>query len=829
MASRHSTVPVPPPAPGGRTFTDAQIMELITNARQVHQPSAPHQYTSAHSMPHPSLPSVVRIGSIYHSTASLPAPHSSQASTVPLNPSVNNASSHSTVASTLPGLPDPSGSGDAGPSGGSSSPSSSMMGGASSHTGHDPHSVPSNFVPPATAGGGGDSYGGGGGSGSHGGGSGGGPAGGPPPPGGGGPGGFDGSGPPFGAFPPGGGGAPGFPFGGPPSFPGGGGPPGGGGGGPPGGGGGGPPAGYFPPGGGIPPNGYPGGAYMFQPPAPYYPAPRSTEYISSTSFPKWNGTKETWGTFITKCKALLESEEYGNIGHHALTTVHNLKCSQRLRQKLFQSLPDVLLDHFRDNNPTYVDRGIEMLCWLMEANEPSSPQALFSNLCEMITLRQGSLEDMEAYSARIRNLERRCQSGGQTFTDTTFFVMLLLNGMDMTRYGAIHHGYAMGQQDFATDTVAQFIQRLHAFDVLNTSTGFSPDASQARTDKSASAAGQVQPPALSAPPSGTFDWIGKRSLTFKESQHLLASFSSGLLRNQVNVGYEVRKLTPDEQASCKASRPGGDLSSGGRGSSRGGSGRGAAPAANAATGEPPPAAGVPVPASVPPVTGNGHQATIESPNSYAELASDSDDSYFESSNDQPNSSNAKVTDYSASSCSFPTPTICLGSAPKHVLSGSASSSNASKVPAIVDSGATHILVPYYKAFSSYKRLPPGSYVRVANDVCVPILGVGHAAFQLADKKVRFCQCYHVPALHAPLLSIHHIRRLPGCGFLADDQGILLHFPNFHIDVDDSEDCVIPFQSLGTSISLVELDYDEPPAQSDTCHDASYSGMKPLRG
>eukprot|EP00978_Attheya_sp_CCMP212_P027371 scaffold91642_cov45-Attheya_sp.AAC.1 len=416
-----------------------------------------------------------------------------------------------------------------------------------------------------------------------------------------------------------------------------------------------------------------------------------------------------------------------------------------------------------------------------------------------------------------------------------------------TSYGAIHHGYATGQQDFATDTVAQFIQRLHAFDVLNTSTGFSPDASQARTDKSASAAGQVQPPASSVPPSGTFDWIGKRSLTFKESQQLLASFPSGcpICRNPnhglngcyaTKMMYEVRKLTPDEQASRKASRQhGGDSSSGGRGggrggSGRGGSGRGAAPAANAATDEPPPAAGVPVPASVPPVTGDGHQATIESPNSYAELASDSDDSYFESSNDQPNSSNAKVTDYSASSCSFPTPTICLGSAPKHVLSGSASSSNASEVPAVVDSGATHIFVPYYKAFSSYKRLPPGSYVQVANDVRVHILGVSCAAFQLADKKVRFRRCYHVPALRAPLLSIRHIRRLPGCGFLADEQGILLHFPsNFHIDVDDSEDCVIPFQSLGTSISPVKLDYDEPPVQSDTCRDASYSGMKPLRG
>eukprot|EP00978_Attheya_sp_CCMP212_P009227 scaffold21802_cov61-Attheya_sp.AAC.1 len=217
--------------------------------------------------------------------------------TVPLIPSVHNGSSHSTVASTLPGLSHQSDSGAAGPSGGSSSPSSSMGGG------------------------------------------------------------------------------------------GGGGPPGGG--------------GYPPPGGGPPPYGYPGNPYyMFpQPPVAYYPAPPSTEYVSSTPFPKWSGTKETWGTFITKCAALLESDEYGNIGHAPITTLQNLKYSKRLRLKLLQSLPDVALDHFRDN-PTYYDRGIEMLCWLVEANEPSSAQALFSNRRELITLRQGSLEDVEAYSVR---------------------------------------------------------------------------------------------------------------------------------------------------------------------------------------------------------------------------------------------------------------------------------------------------------------------------------------------------------------------------------------------------------------------------------------------
>eukprot|EP00978_Attheya_sp_CCMP212_P011106 scaffold27152_cov31-Attheya_sp.AAC.1 len=100
-------------------------MALIVNARQVpHQPSETGQYSSSHSLSPPSLPTVVQVGGLlYHSTASLPAPHSSQATTVPLIPSVHNGSSHSTVASTLPGLSHHSDSGAAGPSGGSSSPS----------------------------------------------------------------------------------------------------------------------------------------------------------------------------------------------------------------------------------------------------------------------------------------------------------------------------------------------------------------------------------------------------------------------------------------------------------------------------------------------------------------------------------------------------------------------------------------------------------------------------------------------------------------------------------------------------------------------------------
>eukprot|EP00978_Attheya_sp_CCMP212_P015977 scaffold41480_cov30-Attheya_sp.AAC.1 len=75
------------------------------------------------------------------------------------------------------------------------------------------------------------------------------------------------------------------------------------------------------------------------------------------------------------------------------------------------------------------------------------------------------------------------------------------------------------------------------------------------------------------------------------------------------------------------------------------------------------------------------------------------------------------------------------------------------VPSIViDTGATDNFFNDKDAFKSYHKLPCGSYVRVANDVRVPILGTGRVVFRLADKTVSLRKAYHVAALRAPLLS-----------------------------------------------------------------------------
>jgi hypothetical protein len=142
----------------------------------------------------------------------------------------------------------------------------------------------------------------------------------------------------------------------------------------------------------------------------------------------------------------------------------------------------------------------------------------------------------------------------------------------------------------------------------------------------------VVPPRAASTP-GSFDWIGKHSLTFAESKQLLASFSSGYPLCKIpNHGpqccfaaqelYDIKNLMPEEQASRQAFRSGGESKSrptrGGPGGP-GGPGRGAsssdsaAAASNAANTETS-AAGAPIPPPVPPVTGVGQQASLDNSN-----------------------------------------------------------------------------------------------------------------------------------------------------------------------------------------------------------------------
>ena len=75
------------------------------------------------------------------------------------------------------------------------------------------------------------------------------------------------------------------------------------------------------------------------------------------------------------------------------------------------------------------------------------------------------------------------------------------------------------------------------------------------------------------------------------------------------------------------------------------------------------------------------------------------------------------------------------------------------------------------------------------------MGIGTIQFRIGSKVIRLNNVYHVPRLDMPLLSMRvHRRRTQGCSFLADYSGCFYTFPEFRIEVDDTDDVTVPFTS-----------------------------------
>ena len=111
--------------------------------------------------------------------------------------------------------------------------------------------------------------------------------------------------------------------------------------------------------------------------------------------------------------------------------------------------------------------------------------------------------------------------------------------------------------------------------------------------------------------------------------------------------------------------------------------------------------------------------------------------------------------------------------------------------ACVDSGCTTDMCPLRESFISYTPLD-NCYVTIANSEKIKCAGRGTVFLKLRDKAVKLANVLHVPDLEMTLLSVRsHRRRGQGCSFLADESGCFLTFPNFVVEIDDSDDCIIP--------------------------------------
>ena len=62
--------------------------------------------------------------------------------------------------------------------------------------------------------------------------------------------------------------------------------------------------------------------------------------------------------------------------------------------------------------------------------------------------------------------------------------------------------------------------------------------------------------------------------------------------------------------------------------------------------------------------------------------------------------------------------------------------------------------------------------------------------------------YHVPDLCLPLFILLVNRRIPGCGYHSDNNGVFLFLPTFHMAVDDVVDTYVNCRSIGGKTTKV---------------------------
>lgn len=172
--------------------------------------------------------------------------------------------------------------------------------------------------------------------------------------------------------------------------------------------------------------------------------------------------------------------------------------------------------------------------------------------------------------------------------------------------------------------------------------------------------------------------------------------------------------------------------------------------------------------------------------------------------------NEEADQYSTRRETKPASSAALGSGIHNISLSHLSSikiENATSKVAIADSGATHHLWPDLSAFMSYQKVS-NKIVSLADKSTAPILGIGDIAVSLGGRKLVIRDVYHVPSLGAPLFSLRAHRRVPGCGFVGDNDCFQICFPSFALKVHDDVDSYISYHPLGRTM-MESLDYIQP--------------------
>ena len=95
---------------------------------------------------------------------------------------------------------------------------------------------------------------------------------------------------------------------------------------------------------------------------------------------------------------------------------------------------------------------------------------------------------------------------------------------------------------------------------------------------------------------------------------------------------------------------------------------------------------------------------------------------------------------------------------------------------------------------------------------LPIEGIGNAVYTLNGRTILTRNALHIPALRGPLYSLRKHRQRPGFGVYSSyKDGSYLFLPDFILQVEDSYENLVSYQSLGASYEG-PINYIEPNPQ-----------------
>jgi hypothetical protein len=556
----------------------------------------------------------------------------------------------------------------------------------------------------------------------------------------------------------------------------------------------------------------------------------------SLTFPKWDGKPETQQQFLERLKTVLSDPAFS--GANWKTKIPGMEAqSAWLRNAILGALPDDELQAFSDQ-PEFESDGFAMFHALLTRLQPNTVESRLQNVMDLASLEQGPAESVNAYLARARRL---CLNLKGIQVDS-LIPLLCLCRLDKDKFAGIHQSLRQADPQLINSTMKEVEARVLREQYIARTFGYDEpigSAAARRADK--------KPPANPNPnPTNSANYPPS-----KQPFHAVVSYLESHPKNCIGCfgdhpmhlekgcppcakqGWVVKKDTTEAAkiwADFEASAP---EKKGRRNQRR----RGKANRAGAEKDD--------KPNDTPPpeddkdnnsqASANRVSAARSSNNQYTkafyeDIESDGSEDEVEGLDGHLEDGTVGNTKTSSSSyfhdsvpiSSLTSGTMTSTASARHVsikladTAKKALSSPKAKISTIqhhhseccADSGATEHMLPDYSAFVSYKRCH-NETVTLGDRTQLPIKGRGKAVFQLNGKTILVRDALHVPDLRAPLYSLRKHRHMDGCGYYSQfGVGSFILFPAFTIEVDDTEDNIVSYKSIGRN-SKVILDYKQP--------------------